>query len=139
MKADKAGVALVLLAIACAGCIDVPTLEVRNSTYDQSPASKFAWGAWSFSPDVVSQSAVSWFSERCGTVSEPANICAERLGMKCSPGPDLNCTYAAEEDMRRTDPNGPPGSREWRVSKFSFSITGDREGKNISASAHYGD
>ncbi|GAA0620734.1 hypothetical protein GCM10009422_15540 [Brevundimonas kwangchunensis] len=124
-----------LTAALLGGCFVGPVLEVRGSTYDQSPAGKYA-GAISSFGDATPRLVSRWFIENCPAgVSGGARACAIDLGMTCSEGPALDCRYSAQETVRRRDNYGPPEAREWRTNRFGFAVTGTADGQDIQARA----
>lgn len=123
-------------ALFLMGCLGFPAIDVRNSTYDQSPAGKHGWAVWSFEEQLVVRNTVQWFSERCppGAIGETRD-CAVQLGMTCDEGPEVDCVYAAQQTTRRRDRHGTPESRAWRTVKFQFSVRGTARGDRIQAAS----
>ncbi|MNV17157.1 hypothetical protein D3C71_1079400 [compost metagenome] len=131
---------LAMLTLGISGCVSWPSIEIRNSTYDETPVSKFARSVWSFGDDFASQETVSWFEKKCPyRIDKDARVCAEQLGMTCLDIPSLSCTYSAQEDSRRIDRYSTPEAREWRTIKFTISISGDAHGGHLTAFSRYGD
>lgn len=126
-------------ALCLSGCLGFPAIEVRDNTYDQSAAGKYALAVSSFDAQSVSRNTVQWFSQQCpsGGIGETRD-CAVRLGMTCEEGPEVNCFYAAQQTTRRRDRHGPPDSREWRTDRFWFAVTGSATGEGIEADSRRG-
>lgn len=107
---------VVVAAITLPGCLGFPAIEVKDNTYGDSPVGKYAYGLPALAPDFVDQTMGTWFNEECPVdLGDARSTCARTAGMTCIEGVLLDCSYSAQETIRRRDKDAPGDSREWRT------------------------
>jgi len=109
------------------GCFGWPAIAVRESTFSDSPASRYLYALSALGSDYGERDAPRWFAERCAaSASNDVRDCAKSLGFSCQDIPGVECYVEAYETTRRTDRGAPLGARNWMTVHYKIIVSRSR-------------
>lgn len=139
MSCVKRTALVITTLLGCLGggeCFGWPAIAVRESTFSDSPASKYLYALSAVSSDYGERDAPRWFAKNCeASASNEVRDCAKRLGFSCQDIPSVECYVEAYQTTRRTDRGAPLEARSWMTVHYRLTVS--RSPSSLETQVHY--